>query len=250
MISVKQDLSGMIFGRLRVIKQTEDYVKPNGKREAQWICRCECGNYTKISGWRLKSGRTKSCKCLQRETIRQNGINTLNLIPNIKCPNRYDLDSRDYGIGYTSSGLEFYFDKEDYDKIKNYTWHVNKNGYVVCSEKLYLHILIMNPVNGEFVDHIKHNKLDNRKSELRCIEPSKNAINRSIQSNNTSGITGVGFHKASQKWFAYIKMNGKQKRIYAISKEEAINIRKDLENEYFGEFSYANSMKGDLHENL
>lgn len=33
--------------------------------------------------------------------------------------NRYDLTG-EYGIGYTNQGVEFYFDLEDYDKIKEY----------------------------------------------------------------------------------------------------------------------------------
>ena len=33
--------------------------------------------------------------------------------------NTYDL-SGEYGIGYTSKGEEFYFDLDDYDKIKDY----------------------------------------------------------------------------------------------------------------------------------
>ena len=34
----------MRFGRLTVIKQAEDYVRPDGRREAQWLCKCDCGN--------------------------------------------------------------------------------------------------------------------------------------------------------------------------------------------------------------
>ena len=40
--------------------------------------------------------------------------------------NKYDL-SGEYGIGWTSNtNQEFYFDLEDYDKIKDYCWIYNK----------------------------------------------------------------------------------------------------------------------------
>ena len=45
--------------------------------------------------------------------------------------NVYDL-SGEYGIGYTLKGEEFYFDLEDYDKIKDYCWHINKK--YVCTK--------------------------------------------------------------------------------------------------------------------
>ena len=40
--------------------------------------------------------------------------------------NKYDL-SGEYGIGYDSNGQKFYFDLEDYDKIKNYCWYEDCN---------------------------------------------------------------------------------------------------------------------------
>lgn len=243
MVKVRKDLTGLQFGRLKVIKQSEnDYVKPNGKREAKWVCECVCGNVIEATSSHLKSGHIKSCKCLQKETMINNGLQTKNLIFNTKRYNTYDL-SGEFGIGYTLKGEEFYFDLEDYDKIKDFCWHIDTNGYVTCSDnKLFLHILIMNPQNNEEIDHIKHKKYDNRKSQLRLVSRSQNNMNRSKQSNNTSGTTGVSFHKRSKKWFAYIKINNKQKRIYSDTKEEAILIRKNLEEKYFGEFSYDNSM--------
>lgn len=32
-----------------------------------WMCVCECGNKTTSTGYRLKSGKKKSCGCLYRE---------------------------------------------------------------------------------------------------------------------------------------------------------------------------------------
>lgn len=255
MVKVKEDLTGWIMSehgvlnsRLSVIRQDEDHIKPSGKREAVWLCQCSCGSEPiRVTQTHLKSGHTLSCGCLKHETQIQSGLMTKNLIPNIKKYNNYDL-SGEYGVGFTSNGEEFYFDLADYDKIKNYCWCINQNGYVE-SNGIYLHVLIMNPKTGEYVDHIKHKKYDNRKSEMRIVNPTQSAINRGMQSNNTSGITGVSFHKASQMWFGYIKLNGHQIRKYANTKEDAIRFRYELEEQYFGEFSYRNSINiGDAKE--
>lgn len=255
MVKVKEDLTGWVMSehgvarsRLTVIKQTDDYIKPSGKREAMWLCQCSCGSQPiKVVQTKLKSGHTLSCGCLQHEISVQNGLATTNLIPNQKKFNEYDL-SGEYGVGYTSKGEEFYFDLSDYDKIKDYCWYIDKNGYVE-SNGVYLHVLIMEPQVGEYVDHIQHKKYDNRKSTMRIVNPVQSAINRGMQSNNTSGITGVSFHKASQRWFGYIKLNGRQIRKYANNKEEAIRFRYELEEQYFGEFSYKNSINiGELQE--
>lgn len=57
------DLTGKRFGRLTVVRY-------DGKRGKQcyWLCKCDCGNTTTVQTNRLKSGKTRSCKCIQRET--------------------------------------------------------------------------------------------------------------------------------------------------------------------------------------
>ena len=58
-----------------------------------------------------------------------------------------------------------------------------------------------------------------------------------MRSNNTSGIKGVCFHKASNKWIVQIMINGKKKHIGIYeTKEQAIEARKLKAIELFGEF--------------
>lgn len=112
-----KDLTGMKFGRLTIIKRAEDYVSPSGEKKVQWLCECSCENKTRIIviGSNLTKRNTESCGCLAKEkTIKRNKSR--------KRYNQYDL-SGEYGIGYTSKGEKFYFDLEDYDKIKDYCWH-------------------------------------------------------------------------------------------------------------------------------
>ena len=65
---------GERFGRLTVIKETNPYIKPStNKPHLQYICKCDCGNEVIVEGYKLRSGHSKSCKCLQRDvTIKRN----------------------------------------------------------------------------------------------------------------------------------------------------------------------------------
>ena len=69
MVKVKKDLTGKKFGRLTVLYQTDDYVKPNGKTESMWHCKCKCGNELDIIGYCLNNGHTKSCGCLLKDIL-------------------------------------------------------------------------------------------------------------------------------------------------------------------------------------
>lgn len=58
-----QDLTGKRFGRLLVISRADDYVSPKGARKSQWLCLCDCGNKSIVSGDNLRSEHTKTCGC-------------------------------------------------------------------------------------------------------------------------------------------------------------------------------------------
>ena len=80
------------------------------------------------------------------------------------------------------------------------------------------------------IDHINRNKLDDRFDNLRDVSHRINCINRGLQSNNTSGITGVRFEKQSGKWFAYIKEHKQMKAIGRyVTKEQAMAARRAAE---------------------
>lgn len=157
--------------------------------------------------------------------------------------------SGEYGIGYTFKNEEFYFDLEDYDKIKNYCWLINKNGYVISKEnnkEILMHRIIMNCKDDMVVDH-KHGKMtrnDNRKNNLRVATRSNNACNHDIHKNNTSGASGVNWSKKENKWMARIAINHKRINLGSfLNFEDAVNARKQAEEKYFGEWSFDNSIK-------
>lgn len=65
-MSMQIDILGKKFHRLTVIKKLERKSK---NRQSYWLCSCECGNKTEVRGDGLRSGKTKSCGCLQKEIV-------------------------------------------------------------------------------------------------------------------------------------------------------------------------------------
>lgn len=217
------------------------YKMRSGCKSAVWLCKCDCGNFVEVVGIDLRSGHTKSCGCIHSEQL-------ANRNKEMAKENVWDITSKEYGIGYTSKGEEFYFDKEDFGKIKDYYWMINGNGYVVTSNnKKHMHRLIMgideNSWTNVQVDHIKENQRNNnRKNNLRVATPSQNGMNKSMYSNNTSGCTGVYWNKSRNRWNVIIQVNKKPKYIGMYKNfEDAKRVRKEAEDKYYGEFSYDNS---------
>ena len=59
------DAVGKKYGRLTVLERAGS----NKKKNAVWLCRCDCGNLTKVTGTKLRNGHTQSCGCLNREML-------------------------------------------------------------------------------------------------------------------------------------------------------------------------------------
>jgi hypothetical protein len=241
-----EDLTGQKFGRWTVISQGPS----TSGRETRWWCKCDCGNQelklVRKNG--LKNGTSRSCGCLQKEiasSIR-------------KKHNEYNL-SGEYGVGFTinydSYGRnEFYFDLDDYEKIKDYCWYFNKRDYLQASDIhndtqstrkiVQLHQLVLPTDINHVPDHIhgESSKNDNRKENLREVTISQNAMNVKIRTNNTSGVTGVCWNKKSNKYRAYIQKDGKNHNLgFFVNFEDAVKARKEAELKYFGEYSYDSS---------
>ena len=81
-----------------------------------------------------------------------------------------------------------------------------------------------------FIDHINHDKSDNRIENLREVTKVQNNRNKSMCKLNTSGNTGVSWHKRDNIWEARIKVDYKQVYLGRFnSKEDAIKAREDAE---------------------
>lgn len=255
MVKVREDMTGWKMwehgipdSKIIIIKQVDDYINPSsGQHIARWQykCSCESGKILEANGTDIKTGRVKSCGCLVIENVKQRfKENRLEYAKKRRKYNKYDL-SGEYGVGWTSNtNREFYFDLEDYNKIKDYCWSecIDNKGYhsLKARERASENQLVcMSWVLGcKGYDHIDRNPLNNQKDNLRPSTVVENRQNSSIRTDNTSGIIGVHFDKKSNKWIANVSV--KYKRItvyYGDSKYNAIVARLKAEEKYYGEFA-------------
>lgn len=232
-----RDYTGVQFGKLKVLYRGENY----NQWGVTWICQCSCEKHTilKVRSNNLVIGNTNSCGCYGIDRIKET----------CKKYNIYDL-SGEYGVGYCyNSKIKFYFDLEDYDKIKDYCWYYSKRGYIesrINGKLIKIHRLIMGVSDPKIkVDHKFHDKngaprtYDNRKMNLRLCAQQQNACNSKIYSNNSSGVTGVKFDKRRGMWSANISYCGQDYYLGSFKdKNDAINARKKKEAELFREFQY------------
>ena len=170
----------------------------------------------------------------------------------LKKPNRYIIDKKlGYGIGITTNtNKEFYFDLEDYDKIKKCSWSENDQQYIVTYSinrrkaiRLHRYILDVYESSTPIIDHKNNLKYDNRKENLRFATQQTNQINRKENHNNLLGVKGVSFDKRNNKYIARISINGKNIYLGQFNNLlEAKKAREEAEIKYFGEFSYKNNL--------
>lgn len=115
-------------------------------------------------------------------------------------------------------------------------------GYREGSKRLSAHHDAL-PLEGGFdTDHIKHGTMsfvDNRRSNLRRVSRSQNAMNHSVNTSNTSGTTGVCWDKQGKRWVAYIKVSGARLHLGRFATiASAITARRIAEQTYFGEHAF------------
>lgn len=121
-------------------------------------------------------------------------------------------------------------DKNDYDKIKNYSWSVSIRGYAegnYNNKCVRLHRLILGVLKSSlYIDHIDGNKLNNSKSNLRFSDADKNSRNKIKQQNVKSKYLGLRPNK--NRWFSYVSYHGKSHWVGAFDSEVDAARARDL----------------------
>jgi hypothetical protein len=141
-------------------------------------------------------------------------------------------------------------DDDDYEYINQWKWHCNTDGYAVrniwirneANKKvcrgISMHRTIAKTPKGMETDHINHQILDNRRSNLRICTNSQNHINLKKTNNKTSGVRGVSWGKKEKHWRAQIELNGKKYYLGIFNNiEDAAVAYKSKAIELFGEFA-------------
>jgi hypothetical protein len=139
-------------------------------------------------------------------------------------------------------------DAEDYEKLKDYKWCTIQGAQTFYAKTFYLsgailamHRLILDAPKGLYVDHIDHNGLNNRKSNLRLCTNQQNLRNKLPRPGCSSKYKGVSWSKARNKFRANIYLNRKAIHLgYFDSEIDAAKAYDKKAHELFGEFAYLN----------
>jgi hypothetical protein len=163
-------------------------------------------------------------------------------------PNGYALVSLHgkYGEGKFAK-----IDLENVELVSPYRWGINSNGYVRTvvgpvnqRRDILLHRLILGiqdlPFNQLHTDHKHHDKLDNRRSEIRKATPSQNG--RNSRGCGRSGYKGVYKSARSPKWTPMISLERGVNHYLGRydDKEDAARVYDGAARALFGEFAFTN----------
>lgn len=144
--------------------------------------------------------------------------------------NQYAISGDNVIVQYNNCDDVFLCDREDWLLAMIHNWVRGKDLYPVArmpqGKNIRFHQLVMKVKQGNYVDHIDRNRANNKRNNLREVNPKESAKNKSMKSDNTSGCCGVSFDKRKNKWRAYYTINKKQIFIgYFNTLEEAMTDR-------------------------
>ena len=144
-------------------------------------------------------------------------------------------------------------DEDNYMGLNTFNWKLCNTGYAIRNSLLregrprrgiLMHRQIMGVTDPKIqVDHINHNKLDNRKCNLRLCTNTQNQYNRAMNFNSTSKYKGVYFNTALKYWVAQIQE--KKHKIYLgyfKTKEAAAKAYNEAAVKHHGEFAKINKL--------
>lgn len=148
-------------------------------------------------------------------------------------------------------GLIARIDAEDVELVSGFYWSAYqppRSGFYARASrgqgKIRLHRLIAGAVDGEVVDHINGDTLDNRRVNLRRCSPTENKRNRRPNAGVTSGYKGV--YGRAPRWFVQIRANKKRFHIGSFScRHEAARAYNAAAKQHFGEFARLNHVEAD-----
>jgi hypothetical protein len=180
-------------------------------------------------------------------------INRSNSMRNTYRNRKEDFSNVEVPVGAKliplSKGKYALIDEEDFDLINRFSWSTNVASHTCYA---YAHIgkegrwsmprLLLGIEDSKvLVDHIDHNGLNNRRSNLRVCTHAENGRNKKKSINRSSEYKGVSRAVIHKKWTAAIKFNDKTKHIGCFELEiDAAKAYDAKAVELFGEFACLN----------
>lgn len=156
-----------------------------------------------------------------------------------------------------SKGVRFscLIDQEDMPLISTRNWRTDNMRYAISEKqikglrkKTYMHRLIMeshhHSIHKMEIDHINHNRLDNRKINLRVCSKTQNTTYDSKAQGCSSIYHGVSFDRVRNKYKCQIWFNKKivfSKR-FETEIEAALQYN-EIAKKYHGEYAKFNNIQ-------
>lgn len=201
------EMEGKRFGRLVVLKK--DHKDKRG--EWYWLCICDCGNYKVASGYKIRSGNTKSCGCLQSE-MRKAGNHKTHGMTNSRLyviwSNMRARCNNPKSCEYISYGGKGIFVCKEWEKFENFSKWAFEHGY---SQTLTIDRI---NVNGPYSP-----------KNCRWVTSKEQSLNRT----DNHLITALGKTQTIREWAdeSGLKYDTIERRIncYAWSPEDAVTIK-------------------------
>jgi hypothetical protein len=137
-------------------------------------------------------------------------------------------------------------DAADFERVAQFNWCASVSGnrvYARCNiegRSVFLHRFLTNAPKGMVVDHIDHDGLNDRQSNLRICTFQEN-LHNSRPHGKSSRFKGVCWDKAGRRWVVYICHNRRSRFVGHFTDEiEAARAYDRKAYELFGEYAYLN----------
>jgi hypothetical protein len=156
------------------------------------------------------------------------------------------LNARVAKIPLTQDKFAF-VDLSDYERVNKFRWCITRRSDKEYAHRrdgkrfIKMHRFILDAQDGEMVDHIDGDGLNNCRSNLRLCTNQQNQFNSRSQINSKSKYKGVSWHEREGKWSADIRIDKKLKCLgYFDDETEAAQKYDEIAQETQGEFARLN----------
>lgn len=118
-----------------------------------------------------------------------------------------------------TKGKKALVDDGDFEYLSQWKWHIHSTGYAIRSvdgghRKILMHRFIMDTPEGLETDHMNHDRLDNRRSNLKVCTKQENLSNPGVYRG------GVYWHKQAGKWHVQVQRL-KKRQSYGLFTEKS-----------------------------